>query len=59
MNNNLEIELQNRETQLRNEILSIQDEIEILLHLLENREQELIDVHLQLSSVNAKENVAA
>ena len=54
-----ETNLQSRERQLHNEILSIQDEIEILLYLLETREKELIDVQEQLTEAQLRENVAA
>jgi hypothetical protein len=56
----LEVDLNNRESQLQNEILAIQDDIEILLHLVKRREEELLDVRQQLSTNNShKSNAAA
>ena len=54
-----ETNLQSRGSQLHYEIVSIQDEIEILLHLLEIREKELIDVQQQLHEEKHRETVAA
>ena len=52
-------DLQRRENQLQNEILSIQDEIEILLQLLESRESELGTVRERLSLLKQRVRAAA
>ena len=56
----LEIDLKNRESQLEDEIIAVQDDIEILLQLVGRREKELLDIRQQLFSINShKSNAAA
>ena len=48
----LEIDLKNRESKLHSEILSIQDEIEMLLFTLKKREEELIYIQQQRAEIS-------
>ena len=59
MDNKVEADLNIRKTQLQLEIVSIQDEIEMLHVLLDRYQAELDDVQHKISDASASDNVAA
>ncbi len=59
MNKKVEADLNSRKTQLQHEIVSIQDEIEMLLVLLDRYQNELDQVEQKLSDMPNSDTVAA
>ncbi len=59
MNNKLSTEFVTRETRLQNEILSIQDEIEMLHMLLHRKQKELDGIQQRVCDSTQRGNVAA
>ena len=55
----LNTELTTQESRLHQEIVSIQDEIELLLILLDRKQKALDEIQEQTSDLNLRGNVAA